>query len=121
MLLAEQSLETTWFRTTLYFASQSVHVESLKCLKREAMEGEATSVNDLSIQADTESGPEAECGLIFFKSDLSWNDLKMIGERAPGAGEGPYECRTTEGLKLDVKNWFRRSALDCLVMAVVEP
>jgi len=37
-------------------------------LKREAMEGEATSANDLSIQADTESGVEAECGLIFFKS-----------------------------------------------------
>ena len=34
-------------------------------LKREAMEGEATSANDLSIQADIESGPEAECGLIF--------------------------------------------------------
>jgi len=37
-------------------------------LKRVAMEGEATSVNDLSIQADTESGLEAEFGLIFFKS-----------------------------------------------------
>ena len=38
-------------------------------LKREAMDqGEATSANDLSIQADTESGSEAECGLIFFKS-----------------------------------------------------
>jgi len=45
----------------------------------------------------------------------------MTGERVPGAGEGPYDCWTTERLKLDVKNWFRRSALDCLVMAVVEP
>jgi len=45
----------------------------------------------------------------------------MIGEGVPGAGEGPYERWTTKGLKLDVKNWFRRSALDCSVMAVVEP
>jgi len=37
-------------------------------LKREAMEGEATSAKDLSIQADIESVPEAECGLISFKS-----------------------------------------------------
>ena len=37
-------------------------------LKGEAMEGEATSAKDLSIQADIESVPEAECGLISFKS-----------------------------------------------------